>query len=137
MEDGFIRLKPRSRTHDITLADFHGSCLSPLFLHNLGIKLSSHSPIVPTIQRVAADINDEVQAVWPKRHEFRYAKVHVLLLSWEDDDLGVDSEIKDLRSVFERSYRYEVEHHRIPSDKPDKNVKRKVLEFLEDDSKDT
>ena len=112
IEDGFIHLAPR--THDISL-------------------VSSH---VSSIQRVAAEINDAVQAVWPKRHEIRYSKAHVLLLSWEDDDLGVDKEIKDLRRVFEQRYRFEVEEHRIPSKRPDKNVKKRVLDFLGNDDND-
>ncbi|KAG0645504.1 hypothetical protein D0Z07_8738 [Hyphodiscus hymeniophilus] len=109
----FVHLTPR--THDISLTGAH----------------------VPSIDQVAADINYAVQAVWPKRHEIRYSKAQVLLLSWEDDDLGVKEEIIDLRHVFENFYRFDVEEHKIPSEKPDKNVKRKVLEFLNKDGDDT
>jgi hypothetical protein len=87
IEDGFIR--PTPRTRDIS-------------------RIGSH---IPSIQHVVADINDAVQAAWPKRHDIRYSKAHVLLLSWEDDDLGVEEEIKDLRRVFEKRYKCQVEEH--------------------------
>lgn len=109
----FIQLY--TRTHDISNIDAH----------------------VPTIESVAADIDDAVQAVWPKRHEIRYSKAHVLLLSWADDDLGAEREIKDLKNVFEIRYRFQVEEYRIPSDKPIKNVHQRIDRFTDFDGKDT
>ena len=36
-----------------------------------------------------------------------YTQVHVLLMAWEEHDLGdVDGEIRDLRAIFEQDYRY-------------------------------
>lgn len=109
-----MRLSPR--THDISYASNH----------------------VASIQCVASDINAAIQAVWPKRHEIRYSQAHVLLLSWEHDDLGVDTEIRDLKLVFQTHYRFEVEEHQISNTKPDKDVKRRVMNFLDDnDGADT
>ena len=44
-----------------------------------------------------------------------YATVNVLLLSWKDDDLGVDAEIDRLQHVLENHYSYPVETWTIPS----------------------
>ena len=75
--------------------------------------------------------------MWPKRkNTIRYSQAHVLLLSWQYDDLGVEAEIRDLRHVFEKRYRFEVDEHQISSSKPDKDIKRRVLEFLDYDGGD-
>lgn len=111
--DGFIHLAPR--THDASLAGEH----------------------IPNIAYLAEDLQASVQAVWPSRHEFRYAKVEVLLLSWKDDDLGVAKEVVELQNVFEHLYRYHVQAYQIPNVKPDKELKRRMLEFLDNDGADT
>ena len=51
--------------------------------------------------------------------------------------MGVDKEIRDVQQVFEKGYKLGVEEHKIQSEKPDKNVKRKILEFLDNDGKET
>ncbi|KAE8448946.1 hypothetical protein EG329_008742 [Mollisiaceae sp. DMI_Dod_QoI] len=107
--DGFIRLAPK--THDISLATQH----------------------VPDIAYLASDLEKAVKAGWSRRHEMRYSKVHVLLLRWADDDLGVETELKDLQHVFEDLYHYAVELYDIPSQKPDKALTRRVLDFLDQD----
>jgi Caspase domain len=78
-----------------------------------------------------------VRAIWPRRHESRYLKVEVLLLSWEDDDLGVVKEVTELQNLFEDLYHYEVQVYQIPNVKPDKELKRRMLQFLENDHEDT
>ena len=57
--------------------------------------------------------------------------MHVLLLSWEVDDLGVTSEIKRMRHVFEDRFNYTTQSYLIPSHKPDTALKRRILDFLE------
>jgi hypothetical protein len=63
--------------------------------------------------------------------------VQVLLLSWEDDDLGVTKEVAELQNVFEDLYHYHVQVYRIPSAKPDKALKLRVLKLLENDDEAT
>jgi hypothetical protein len=92
------------------------------------------------IHQVATDINAAIQAAWTAaspRGNSRYVDAHVLLLSWEEDDLGVYTEICSLRSVFENIYHFHVYEHRIPSLKPDDNINRRIIKLLELDSKDT
>jgi hypothetical protein len=109
--EGFIHLAPR--THDIALTESHTN------IHQLG-----------------NDLNQAVQAVWPKRQDIRYLQAYVLLLSWVDDDLGVLREIKGLRRVFKEMYKFQVQEYQIPSLKPDKALKRRVSDFLDIDAKD-
>ena len=107
--NGLIHLAPK--THDTSLA---------------GKQIS-------TIACLAKDLRASVQAVWPTRHELRYWTVEVLLLIWEEDDLGVSKEVSELQHVFEDLYHYKVQAWAIPSTKPDKELKRRMLKFLEND----
>ena len=61
----------------------------------------------------------------------------MLLLRWEDDDLGVETELNDLHHVFTDLFHYGVVTYEIPSDKPDKALKRRVFDFLEHDGLET
>lgn len=74
---------------------------------------------------------------WPRAPGTRYTSVKALLLSWEEDDLGVIKEIRRLRCVLENKYHYDVRTYEIPSRKPDIAIKGQVLEFLKDDDEDT
>ena len=47
------------------------------------------------------DLTNAVAGAFPKGKS-RYHEAHVLLLSWEDDSLGVMEEISELRSVFDQ-----------------------------------
>ena len=59
-----------------------------------------------------------------------------MLISWEDDDLGVAKEVEELQNVFDSLYHYDVEVYQIPSIKPDKPLKRRMLEFLDEDGEE-
>jgi hypothetical protein len=104
-----------SRTHDTSFTECH----------------------IRNIEKLGADLNDAVRAVWSKRHSIRYSQVHVLLLSWQADDLGVEAEIQPLRRVFEDRYHFSVQDYKIPSVKPDKALKKRIYDFLDEDDKDT
>jgi hypothetical protein len=88
---------------------------------------------VPSIQHVAADLNNAIQAAWPKRDKIRYSQVLVLLLSWEHDDLGVRTEIDSLQKVFKDMYHFSVTQFKIPSLKPGIEVHKCIMKFLEHD----
>ncbi|KAE9366683.1 hypothetical protein N431DRAFT_417524 [Stipitochalara longipes BDJ] len=104
-----------SRTHDISFIEYH----------------------IENIEQLGADLNEAVQAAWPKRHSIRYSQVYVLLLSWEADDLEVHLEIEPLRRVLEDRYRFSVQEYKIPSLKPDKALKKRIYDFLEKEDGDT
>ena len=105
--DGELRRIPR--THDISVAGEH----------------------IPTIGDLAARLEEAVHAVWPRRHSSRYAIVQVLLLRWRDDDLGVARKIRDLHQIFKDAYQFEVQVYEIPSMKPDRALKKRLYDFLE------
>jgi hypothetical protein len=58
-----------------------------------------------------------------------YTAVNVLLLSWEDDDLGVATEIAELDKVLRNVYRYSVELWTIPSKKSHNELGDRLRDF--------
>ncbi len=113
LSDGFIELIPN--THDISYISKH----------------------IPTLSDLTADLEAATHAVWSRRHESRYSKVYALFLRWESDDLGVVTESNELQHVFQDLYHYQVESYKIPDERPDTSLKRRILQFLENDGKDT
>jgi hypothetical protein len=59
------------------------------------------------------------------------------MLSWEDDDLRVEPELEGLQHVFNQMFNFQVHKYKIPSKKPDKELKGRMYEFLKNDSRDT
>ena len=59
-----------------------------------------------------------------------YSAVYVLLLSWEHDDLGVESEIDDLAIAFGEAYGFQVERYRIPNEEPDEAFEETLKQFV-------
>ncbi|KAK3616679.1 hypothetical protein LTR22_026986 [Elasticomyces elasticus] len=60
------------------------------------------------------------------RPQHRYAAgVHVLLISWADDDLKSENDLKRLQKIFIKTYGYTAEHYKIPSE----NLPEWELEF--------
>lgn len=59
-----------------------------------------------------------------------YAAVYVLLLSWENDDLGVRTEIDQSASVFGQAYGYLVERSLIPDKEPDQALEKTLTSFV-------
>ena len=62
------------------------------------------------------------------RHQ-RYAAVNVLLISWEDDDTGSATEIKQLQTLFQDSFNYAVDSYVIPSTKSQQLLNLKISSF--------
>ena len=98
------------RTHDVSLVDYHVKDLETFG---------------KTLEKVAA-------AAFPRDGRIRYRDVHVLLLSWQADDLGVIKEILELRDVFSKIYRYKSEHWQIPSKSAFNVLRKKLNDFLND-----
>lgn len=108
------------RTHDISLINYH----------------------VKDLQSFGERITEAASAAFPNsfgnenaiygRAKCRYKQVHVLLLSWEADDLGVAKEIAELQDVFENIYHYEVEFWKIPSNRSHNSLNRRLTNFIDD-----
>jgi hypothetical protein len=92
---------------------------------------------IPSLSELTADLESATHALWSRRHESRYSKVIALFLRWESDDLKVVTESNDLQHVFEDLYHYQVQSYKIPDERPDTSLKRRILQFLENDGKDT
>ncbi|KAK4198018.1 hypothetical protein QBC40DRAFT_96539 [Triangularia verruculosa] len=78
-----------------------------------------------------SQLTDAVSKAWPKRFSTGYSAVKVLLISWENDDLDVDDEIRPLTSVLSHLYHYDVEVWKIPTTKPSIRLSTKVTSLLE------
>ena len=103
------------RTHDISNTPFH----------------------VRDIKALGEVLTNAAEAAFPNRGVSRYKEVHTLLLSWEDDNLGVADEIDELGDVFRNLYSFDVEEWKIPSKRSHNSLAAKVLGFLDDyESKD-
>jgi hypothetical protein len=83
------------------------------------------------IKEVTERLQAAVDDTWKTRGQNRYrAWVHVLLLRWKDDDLGVATEVDALGFIFSKSYHYNVETWEIPNAKPVRELQFRLGEFL-------
>ncbi|KAK4210933.1 hypothetical protein QBC37DRAFT_428005 [Rhypophila decipiens] len=78
------------------------------------------------IKALSAKVSDK----WATRN-LPYLRVAVLLLHWEEDDLGVEEEISELQDLLTRFFRYAVEPWVIPKGKP-KRVYMALMKKLHD-----
>lgn len=99
-----------ARTHDISLIDHH----------------------ITDIETFGKVLNSAVAAAFPNAGIIRYREVYVLLLSWEDDDLGVRNEIRRLEAVFRDFYGYTVEQWKIPSRVSHNALVYRIMQSLQD-----
>lgn len=92
------------------------------------------SSIVPSQQLDSyktfhAVANDAFHGAFPVSNSPRYLKGVVLLLRWEQDDLGVADDIAKLKDVFEHSYRFETESWLIPTHRPEAMLTKRIYDF--------
>jgi len=69
--------------------------------------------LIARLETAAKAAEKCVRSRWHARDS--YTRTSVLLLSWADDDLRVKSEIRQLRSLFQDSFNYEVFEWELPS----------------------
>ena len=60
-------------------------------------------------------IPQAASSVFPNRGRSRYQRVRVLLLRWEEDEMGVQYELDDLAKTFRELYGFEIETWLIPA----------------------
>ncbi|KAL9008736.1 MAG: hypothetical protein Q9173_006169 [Seirophora scorigena] len=106
----FLAMATKDTTHDISRIDHH----------------------VKDVETLARVLNQALCAAFPKTSQSRYKQVHVLLLSWEDDDLGVVTEIAELQRVFDFSYHFQTSHWELPSHKSHNALVRRVMQLLDE-----
>ncbi|KAK0624106.1 hypothetical protein B0T14DRAFT_428332 [Immersiella caudata] len=98
----------RDATHDTTSASF---CL-------------------PDFSTFLAHITDATKAAWLEKPHIEYKKVKVLMMSWENDDLEVETEMKPLASVFQGLYQFDTETWRIPLKRSGAELSRKIANVV-------
>jgi hypothetical protein len=105
-KNGFLQIRS---THDVSLVEHH----------------------IPHMAKFVADLQEAVDAIRLAPNGGRYKEVHVFFLSWENDSLGVQGEIDELRSIFLKLYRFEIHEYKIRGDKPGRDTQSKVATFLQ------
>ena len=107
-------MRPETRTHDISFSNSH----------------------IKDLKTFGDYVTNAVAAAFPNGRKSRYTGVFVLLLSWEDDNLGVTSEINELKDVFNQRYNFKTEEWKIPSNRSHNKLGRRLLEFLDHEGKE-
>ncbi|KAK5659870.1 hypothetical protein OQA88_13333 [Cercophora sp. LCS_1] len=82
-------------------------------VHRLERHLSGIGELINKFDSAIKTLSAKVEERWPTRHT-PYLAVSVLLIQWEEDDLGVVKEILELRDLLTRFFRYKVEVWSIP-----------------------
>lgn len=89
----------------------------------------SHVPNhISSLDHVAKQIHAAATEAWDRR--FSYHNVFALLLYWDDDDLDVAPEVVALESTLRHVYHYTTETWKIPTIKPDWDIKERLIRFL-------
>ncbi len=73
-------------------------------------------------------LNRAAKTVLPRTSR-RYRDVVVLLLRWQDDDLGTETEVTELECVFRDMYHYRTERYLIPSSDSATQLEYKLNDF--------
>ncbi|TGO37895.1 hypothetical protein BHYA_0086g00100 [Botrytis hyacinthi] len=85
-----------------------------------------------TLRNFGEKVQKAANAAYPNDQKFKYARVYVLLILWEDEDpqLPVSLEVHDLGVVLASIYKYEVQIYRIPRCGSHKKLNQKILDFV-------
>ena len=76
-------------------------------------------------------------ASFPNKRQRRYKHVHALLLYWEGDDLGVESEINTLWKVLYFEYGFDAFVEKIPILKSHNALSFQLSAYMADRSRDS
>jgi hypothetical protein len=87
------------------------------------------------LQSFGEGLQKAAEAIFPNDNRSRYTEVHVLLLSWEDEDpnLPVSIDISRLSDLFQTVYGFETSAWQIPAVQSHRETNRKIDQFLGDD----
>lgn len=105
-----LKLSVQPRTHDISRVEYH----------------------VEDLETFGDILTQAAVAAFPNKGKTRYAAVHVLLLSWINDDLGVIDEVLELQEVFQTRYSFHTQEWKIPSNRSHISLALRIMQFLEE-----
>ncbi|KAL8655282.1 MAG: hypothetical protein Q9210_000985 [Variospora velana] len=83
---------------------------------------------ISKLEVFTTDLREAIYTSFP-RLTTPYTSVHVLLLSWAEDDLNVLEELIVLKRVFENQFRFATEQWDIPSQNSTRAVQTKLYDF--------
>lgn len=73
-------------------------------------------------------VNRAAKGAFPNARS-KYKSINALLLSWQDDDLGVEKDIEKLKGLLASSYGCHTEQWKIPLAKPDFELTDRLRRF--------
>jgi hypothetical protein len=82
--------------------------------HHWYPRFNSHMRGHTTIKEFLNQLSESLEGVFPRIDSF-YKKVHVLLISWEHNDLNTAADINALRELFGTEFGYTTSQFEIPS----------------------
>ena len=102
--------KPSNRVSDVSYTNFH----------------------IKDLATFGDCLTEAVNAAFPTTTgPSQYKSVHALLLSWEEDNLGVIKEVSELQHVFAQTYHFDTEEWKIPSAHSYKATRQQITRFLD------
>ncbi len=105
-----LGLARRSRTHDISNISYH----------------------LKDLDAFGDIVTKAATAAFPNRARSRYRHVYSLLLSWDEDELGVIAEVQELDDVLSQTYNFRTERWKIPSSSSHNALAFRLMEFVRD-----
>ena len=130
MEEHIMPAEETMATSEIDV-DMSPSIKTPKNVHEAleGVRRKAGTAVDRSIPISMQAQLDQSAGRQPSRPESPYSNVDVLLLQWEDDDLKVDGEIKELEHVFATACHFTTHRWSIPSIEPEDSLVRRCLQF--------
>ena len=94
--------------------------------HPIELKPSAH---YNRFEEFRNNANKALYGAFPVHRQPRNATASALLLEWQDDDLGVSSELSKLEEVLDQSFHFQTEMWKIPSREPARALSDKIYEW--------
>lgn len=94
--------------------------------------MSSIDSPIPDLEALGQLLTSAASAAFPARRKSPYQEVYVLLLNWEEDELGINDELSKLQGVLRNLYNFHTEEWKIPSERSHDSLAKKVTTFVKD-----
>jgi hypothetical protein len=102
--------------------DSDSDCIQPCRHHPVAPQYPNGNATkhLKTLSEFVKTVAEGLSRITFPRTQQQYSSVHVLLISWMDDDLGTLADLLRLKHIFDHLYRFSTTYFRIPSnDTPD------------------
>ena len=82
------------------------------------------------IREIVDEFNRATRNVWTAEYDF----VNAILLHWNEDDLGVQSEVNKLQALLKEDFRFNTNVYTIPSENPGAQLNYELAYFIKTNS---